>query len=234
MFKRSQRQVADSSRHWYQDKYQHVLVQRNIMALLTVVALGVALVAVFAVSRLAPLKSVEPYLLQMDEKTGLTQKVEPISRGTYASNEAVDRYFIANYLRYYEGYNPTTRIFNDNVVRLMSSTGVFVQYRRGINPANKDSVAAQLGTRGQRAVKINSIQYLKNEKAGAENATTPDRIMQVRLTTTDITPNSSDQAVAWVATITFHYAQLNLNGEDQLLNPLGFQVINYQIMREIV
>ena len=91
MLKRTQRQVSDSSRHWYQDKYQHVLVQRNLLALISLISMAVALVAVFTVARLAPQKSVEPYLLQVDEKTGITRKVEPISRTELANSDAVNR-----------------------------------------------------------------------------------------------------------------------------------------------
>ena len=74
MFKRSQKETSESSKHWYQDKYQHVLTQRNVLALIAMLALSTSIVAVFGILRLAPLKSVEPYLLQIDEKTGITQE----------------------------------------------------------------------------------------------------------------------------------------------------------------
>lgn len=234
MFKRSQRQVADSSKHWYQDKYQHVLVQRNMFALVALVALAVALIAVFTVARLAPLKSVEPYLLQIDEKTGITQKVEPISRNQFAANQAVDRYFVSTYIRMRETYNPTTRLYNDNVVRVMSTQPVFYTYRRQADPSNEESLAAKLGTTGQRQVKINSINYISNPvPVGKDAPQTPEKIMQIRLTTTDILPNAGDTTQKWVATVTFMYASIDLNETEQLLNPLGFTVTNYQIQREL-
>jgi type IV secretion system protein VirB8 len=234
VLKRSQRQVADSSKHWYQDKYQHVLVQRNVLALISLVALVVAMVAVFAVTRLAPLKSVEPYLLQIDEKTGITQKVEPVSRAQYATNIAVDKYFIATYIRAREGYNPSILRYNDEIVRLMSSSDIFYIYRRSIDPANKESLAAKLGGVGQRVVKINTMNYITTPAPFDQKAeVTPDRIMQVRLTTTDILPNAADTSTQWLATVTFAYASLNLNDREQLLNPLGFRVSNYQIQREL-
>jgi type IV secretion system protein VirB8 len=233
VLKRSQRQVADSSRHWYQDKYQHVLVQRNLLALITLVAMGVALVAVFTVARLAPQKSVEPYLLQIEEKTGITQKVEPITKTELANNDAVNRYFVAQYVRAREGYNPTIRIYNDNLVRVMSNSNMFYQYRRTIDPANEASLAARLGGVGQRTTKINSMQYITNPVARGESGTTPERIMQVRFTTTNIMPNAADVTEQWIATITFVYADIELNETERLLNPIGFRVVNYQVEREI-
>ena len=234
VFKRPQRQ-GESSGHWYQDKYQHVLVQRNLLAVLCLASLVVALVAVFTVARLAPMKSVEPYLLQVEEKTGITQKVEPIARTELANSDAVNRYFVAHYLRTREGYNPTTINYNYDVVRVMSSPDVLYQYRRTIDASNADSMAARLGTGGKRTARINSMQYISNTRIGATKArTTPERIMQVRFSTTDEMPNAADLTQQWIATVTFVYADVDLNEAERLLNPVGFRIVNYQVEKEIV
>ncbi len=235
VFKRSQKNVSESSKHWYQDKYQHVLVQRNIFALVALCALGAALVAVIAVARLAPLKSVEPYLLQIDEKTGLTQKVEPISRNAYAANTAVDRYFTSMYIRVREGYNFSILRHNYEIVRLMSVPGVYNGYRRSVETSNPQSLAATLGAQGQRDIRIRSISYIQNPPLpnGRAEEKTPTKIMQARITTVDMLPGAGDVVQQWVVTINFEYASLNLNEEEQLLNPLGYTVTNYQIQREI-
>lgn len=234
MLKRTQRQVSDSSRHWYQDKYQHVLVQRNLLALICLISLAVALVAVFTVARLAPQKSVEPYLLQVEEKTGITQKVEPISRTELANSDTVNRYFVATYLRSREGYNPTIINYSYDVVRVMSSTDTFGQYRRTIDAANPESLTARLGAVGKRSVKINSMAYISNTRINNTQArTTPERIMQVRFSTTSEVPNAPDLTERWVATVTFVYADLQLNEAERLLNPIGFRVVNYQVEKEI-
>jgi type IV secretion system protein VirB8 len=235
VFKRSQQEVSDGSQHWYQDKYQHVLTQRNLLALITLVALVITLVAVFAVLRLAPLKSVEPYLLQIDERTGITQKVNPVSRNEYAANEAVDRYFTALYLRTRESYNATILRYNYNVVRLMSATDVFQEYRRQVDPSVEGSVAARLGNFGRRDVKIRSVAYITNPTDQYQKKTAvPDyKIIQARITTTDMQNNQSDAQQNWVVTITFEYATLAITEAEQWINPLGYQVISYQIQREI-
>lgn len=234
MFKRSQKNVSEGSKHWYQDKYQHVLVQRNVFALVAVCALVAALVAVFAVARLAPLKSVEPYLLQIDEKTGITQKVEPISRNEYAANEAVDRYFISMYIRTRESYNFSILRYNHNIVRLLSTPEVYYGFRRTTDASQPQSLAATLGANGQRDIRIRSISYIKNPGIPNEEAEkTPGKIIQALITTVDMMPNSSDVVQQWVVTINFEYASLKLNEEEQLLNPLGFSVTSYQIQREI-
>lgn len=235
VFKRSQKEVSDGSKHWYQDKYQHVLVQRNVLALVAICALAAALIAVLAVARLAPLKSVEPYLLQIDEKSGITQKVEPVTRQQYAANDAVDRYFTSLYLRVREGYNFSILRYNYNIVRLMSTPEVYNGFRRAVDATNPQSLAATLGAQGHRDVRIRSISYIQNPPlpGGRAQEKTPTKIMQARITTVDMIPNAADVVQQWVVTINFEYASLNLNEEEQLLNPLGYTVTSYQIQREI-
>ena len=234
--KRKQQDVSDGSKHWYQDKYQHVLTQRNMLALIAIVSLLAAMVAVLAVMRLAPLKSVDPYLIQIDEKTGITQRVQPISRAEYASDQAVDKYFTSVYLRMRESYNINILRYNYNVVRLMSTADVFRRFRYLVDPANDESFAKRLGATGQRDVKIRSIVYITNpadKKKKAAEDTTDQKIMQARITTTESMPNQPDKETYWVVTITFEYADLSLNQDEQLLNPLDYTVTSYQIQPEI-
>lgn len=235
MFKRSQQDVSDSSKHWYQDKYQHVLTQRNMLALIALVSLGAALMSVFTVMRLAPLKTVEPYLIQVEEKTGVTQRVIPLSRKDYAANQAVDRYFTALYIRMRESYNINVLRYNYNVVRLMSMPALFGQFRRAADAKNTTSIAARLGAFGQRDVRIRSMAFINNPppKAGTKETATPAKIIQAAVTTVESTPNQPEKEERWTITITFEYADLNLNAEEQILNPLGYTVSSYQIQPEV-
>jgi type IV secretion system protein VirB8 len=237
MFKRSQQDVSDGSKHWYQDKYQHVLTQRNMLALIAVISLIAAAMGVFAVMRLVPLKTVEPYLVQVEEKTGVTQRVIPLSRKDYAANQAVDRYFTATYIRMRESYNINILRYNYNVVRLMSMPGVFNRFRREVDPKKDDSIASRLGTFGQRDIRIRSMVYITNpaerNKAKSKSDAVQSKIIQANVTTTESSPNSPDKESRWVITVTFEYADLGLNQEEQILNPLGYTVSSYQIQPEI-
>jgi type IV secretion system protein VirB8 len=234
MFKRKQQDVSDGSKHWYQDKYQHVLTQRNILALVALCANIAAIVAVFALMRLAPLKTVEPYLLQMDEKTGITQRVIPITRRDYTANEGVDRYFTAQYLRVRESYNVNILRYNYNIVRLMSTEPIFNVFRRFSNPDNEEGFVKRLGALGQRDIRIRSMVYITNPvDAKGRTGTPPNtKIIQARVTALESMPNKAPEESMWIITITFEYADLDLNVDDQLLNPLGYTVTSYQIQPE--
>lgn len=234
MAKRSQKEASESSQHWYQDKYQHVLTQRNVLALVALVALVTALLAVFTVLRLAPLKSVEPYLLQIDDKTGIAQRVNPVTRNEYAANEAVDRYFTSQYLRMRETYNPSILMYNYNGVRVMSEPKVFSEYRRQVDASVEGSLANRLGPTGRRDIKIRSLVYITNPVNRGQKAQSANtKIIQARITTSDTFSNSTDIETQWIVTVTFEYANLALNDQEQWINPLGYQVTSYQVQREI-
>jgi len=235
MFKRKQQDVSDGSKHWYQDKYQHVLTQRNILALIAMGSLVAATVAAFAVMQLAPLKSVEPYLIQIDEKTGITQRVNPIGRNEYAADKSVDRFFTATYLRMRESYNYNILRYNYNVVRLMSTAAVFGKFSRDVRPDNEEGFVKRLGALGQRDVRIRSMIYIDNpvKKSGKADAPSASKILQARITTSEVMPNAAAMEQMWVVTVTFEYADLNLNEQEQLYNPLGYTVTSYQIQPEV-
>lgn len=236
MFKRKQKAVSESAKNWYQDKYQRVLVQRNILALLALVALVLALVSVLAVRNFAPLKTVEPFLLQLDEKSGIVRTVEPASRNALAASEAVDRYFLSRYITARESYNFSILRSNYNLVRVMSTPEVFYVFRRLVDPSNPESLAARLKVTGQRDIRFTSISYISNPplRGGAVDRS-PSKIMQARIVASDTIPGEMQDIVKtnYIATVTFEYRTIEMNPEDMLLNPLGFLVLNYQIQQEV-
>jgi type IV secretion system protein VirB8 len=139
-FKRKDNTTEEPA-HWYKDQYQHMVVQRNVLAFLTLGALIASVICVFFVMRIAQVKTVEPYVVQIDDKSGIVQLVEPISRNQYAANEMIDRFFVAQYINSRESYNITVLRYNYNVVRVMSTIEVFNNFRRDVSPSVPTSAA---------------------------------------------------------------------------------------------
>src|SRR5712671_751378 len=86
-------------KNWYKDRYQHVLVQRKILSAIALAALACTLVAVAYSAYLTPLKTVEPFVVQVDQKSGIVQMVDPLTVPELTANEAVNNYFIVQYIR---------------------------------------------------------------------------------------------------------------------------------------
>lgn len=225
--------TSSTKRDWAADKYQTIVVQRNILALLTLAALAVSTIAVLSVYSLTPLKSVEPYLLTIDEKTGYTRKVEPVSRNRYASNEAIDRYFLTKYIQARESYTAEFLKHNQNIVRVMSDQKVYYKYYQHISKQNAKSLPALLGDSGTREVRIRSISYIKNPTIPGKARVTPSKIAQIRFVVLDSFGGTRLPPEELVATVQFEYAQLDLTEEEQLVNPLSFTITSYQVQREL-
>lgn len=220
--------------NWYKDQYQHMLVQRNMLAILTLCALLAAVACVFLVMTVAKNKTVEPYVIQIDERSGMVQMVDPVSRNEYAASELIDRYFVAQYLNARESYNVSVLRYNYNVVRVMSALDVFGTFRSQVAPGNPTSAAAILKNTGQRQVRIRSLAYIQNPPPPYGKAeTSPAKIMQARIQLRDVGAGGADITENYIVTITFEYTKLQLNEEERLINPLGFTVTHYQIQQEI-
>ena len=232
-FKRNVESAEETS-HWYKDQYQHMVVQRNVLAFLTLAALIASTVCVILVNRIAEVKTVEPYVVQIDDKSGLVQLVEPVSRNEYAANEMIDRFFVAQYINSRESYNLSILRHNYNVVRVMSTVPVFNVFRRDVSPNVPTSAAAVLGNDGIRTVTVKSVAYIQNPSIPTTKAkTTPEKIIQARIQLRDTRENGQDVIDNFIITITFQYAQIELNEAERLINPLGFTVTQYQVQREI-
>lgn len=232
-FKRKE-ETAEETSHWYKDQYQHMVVQRNVLAFLTLAALVASVVCVILVNRIAEVKTVEPYVVQIDDRSGIVQLVEPVSRNEYAAKEMVDRFFVAQYINARESYNLSILRYNYNVVRVMSTVPVFTNFRRDVSPNIPTSAAAVLGTDGLRTVRIKSVAYIQNPSVpNNSDKTTPEKIIQARVELRDTRENGQEVVDNFVITVTFQYAQIELNEEERLINPLGFTVTHYQVQREI-
>jgi len=206
-----------NSKNWYKDRYQYVLVQRKILVLITSLSLIASLVTVAVIARLTPLKTVEPFVIQVDQKTGITQTVNQMTVKEITANEAVNNFFIVQYIRARENYINTDLNRNYNMVRLMSeSSKVYGEFVRAANPNNPRSNAARLGIAGTRTVKFKSITYLSPQQ------------VQARVLVEEKSENNLAQQNL-IILLTFEYVNMALTLEERYINPLGFRVIDYRI-----
>ena len=103
------------------------------------------LIAMLVIANLTPLKSVEPFLIQVDSKSGITQLVDPVSVKEITGLEAVNNYFIVQYIRARENFSSRDIARSYATVRVMSEpTKVYSQFKREANPSNPNSAVAAM------------------------------------------------------------------------------------------
>ncbi len=214
-------QDQSETKNWYKDRYQYVLVQRKLLVLITFLSLLSTLATVYVISTLTPLKTVEPFVIQVDQKTGIVQTVDPLTATELTANEAVNNFYIVQYIRARETYSTADLARNYETVRVMSESGrVYPEFIAQQSPNNPASNAARLGATGVRTVKFRSFTYLN-----------PSTI-QVRV----LIEEKNESGVFnffRIVTLEFQYVKMALTMEERYLNPLGFRVTSYRTDEEI-
>lgn len=209
------------NKNWYKDRYQSVLLQRKLLVVLSLVSGVCSFATIIVISQLTPLKTIEPFVIQVDQKTGITQTVDPLTVKELTANEAVNNYFVVQYMRAREKYNINDIAQNYNLVRIMSESGkVYPQFVRDADPNNPRSNAARLGSFGERTIKFKSITYLGPQLA------------QIRFYVEEKGQNTTIQHK--IAILAFEYVKMSLTSEERYLNPLGFRVTDYRVDEDVM
>ncbi len=207
---------------WEHDRVRAALRSRKLAWAVASGACGVAVVAVAAVAMLAPLKTVAPYVIRVDRSTGETQIVTALKGpGTRTYDEAVNRFFVSQYVRLREGWLPQAARDNAYGVTLMSAQPEQARYLAFMAATNKNSPQVRIGDSGFVAVSVRSISFLSPTVA---------QVRFSKVTTIGTTPPTVEN---WLATLTFQFTSAPELERDRLLNPLGFQVLNYQADPEV-
>ena len=217
-----------TKKNWYEDRYQTIIIQRNFLIILIILSLAGVIFSTLAVIKVTSSKNIEPFVIEIEKKTGITNVVRPLLKDKILQDEAITHYFIMKYINAREGYNPASFDHNySNVVRLLSSSSVYSEYRKFISSENPRN-PTKLGKSNIRTIKIKSTSFLK----------TTDEIkgktIQVRFTTTDQNSRSNSTVKHLIATINFDIGDLKLTSVDREINPLNFQVIGYTVDDEII
>ncbi|HDQ4465211.1 TPA: type IV secretion system protein [Pseudomonas aeruginosa] len=207
---------------------------------LAIVFAVLAFMAVGAVLGLTPLKTVEAFLVRVDNNTGFTDVV-PVVKGRMGSadeQDVQDEFWLATYVRFRESYTFAGSDVNYSMVRLLSYSGTFGEYRNF--QLSSKGYTQVLGDLRQLRVDINNIVFLDGE-GDAPGAVVPRgakyRTAQVRFTKTVLDRNGMPvlgmAPVTWLGTISFDYANSPKNRKQRWLNPLGFGVAAYSVAQEI-
>lgn len=208
------------TRNWYSDRYENAVLVRNFLFLVTIVALLGVAAAVFTVGQLAASKTVEPYIIEVEERTGITTLMNQNSVERFTQQDAVIRYFIWKYIQARENYNVADYEYNyGQVVRLMSSNDVYRTFYQKISGTGEDTPTA-LGRTMQKKVTAKSTTFLAPKK------------VQVRVMI-ETTGGQAPTTAHRIITMDFSFVDLELSMPDRLVNPLGFQVTAYSIVEDV-
>ncbi|WP_195886773.1 virB8 family protein [Bartonella doshiae] len=200
----------------------HGMRQRMRIALALTVLFGLITIALaLAVAALTPLKTVEPFVIRVDNSTGIVDTVSALKETPNDYDEAITRYFASKYVRARESFQISEAENNFRLISLLSSPEEqtrFARWYAGNNPESPQNIYQNMTA----TVTIKSISFLSKN------------LIQVRYYKTVRELNGKENISHWVSILNFSYINARISTEDRLVNPLGFQVSEYRSDPEVI
>ncbi|EAJ2870929.1 type IV secretion system protein [Campylobacter upsaliensis] len=208
----------------YEASFRYLIEQSNKRAwLISFIAIFIASLSLIAVVLLTPLKTIEPYVIRVDNTTGMVDILTLLDEKEITQNEALDKYFISQYIKAREGYYYELLNQDYLLTQLMSSENVANEYRALYEGDNaRDQVL-----KNSNEVSVQILSVVLGESNGVKTST-----IRANITTKNLSSRGTSQATK-VITLSYDYTLGKASEENRLLNPLGFKVLTYRIDNEV-
>ena len=208
-------QSVKEVRNWYEERFDNITVQRNLLFILLLVLLCLSIVSIGVVAYVINTKRFDPFVIQIDDTTGMAKIVNPINLEILNGNEALAQYFIKKYIVARETYNPVdfTTLAKDTV-KLLSANSIYWEYR-GYLRNEATNPAIKYGQKNTTFLVVKSWSKLNANK------------YILRFSTNETA--QSRRTYNKIAVVEFKYIPMELTEKDKDINPLGFQVTGYRV-----
>ena len=176
-----------------------------------------ALVAIGAVAGLTPLKTIKPFVVRVENATGIVDVVSELGNAKTNYDEAINKFFIQWYVRYRQAYSAELMEDYYFAVGALSSPLEQKRYLEQIETSNSESPIKLYGKTSRVRIDVKSISFLQ------------PNVALVRYT--KILEHGAEQAekTHWAATVTFQYSGTPASEKSRGVNPLGFEVTDYRV-----
>jgi type IV secretion system protein VirB8 len=216
--------VFEAAMDWEASKMELLEKSEHRAWFVAKVALGVTVLSIAAIAMMMPLKESVPYVIRVDNVTGVPDIVTVMTDKQVTGDEIMDKYWVAQYVRARETYDWYTLQRDYNTVGLLSSPSVGKDYADLFE--GKDALDKKYGKTVRASVEILSVVPGVNKTATVRFTKTTKR--------TDA-EGSPGEPTKWIATLAYEYRSAALIKEStRLVNPFGFQVLSYRVDPEIV
>ncbi|WP_168463797.1 VirB8 family type IV secretion system protein [Wolbachia endosymbiont of Ctenocephalides felis wCfeT] len=213
----------DQDINWNTSRYSTVVAQRNVLLLFALILLATISISILAIFKISTSSTVEPFVIEIEKKSGIVQLVDPVTVKQYSADEVLNNHFISEYIKAREVFDPYHYNYNYYTkVRLFSSSNVYNEFRSYIRSQNMDDLFNLYSDFIKTEFKIRSIQKLGSD------------IFQVRFTVEFTKKDGTSTKKNKIVLMSYRYASLEMDDQQRYVNPLGFQVISYRVDDEYV
>ncbi len=208
-------QEVKKLRNWYEERYDNITVQRNLLFLLLLILLCLSIISIGVVAYVINTKRFDPFVIQIDDTTGIAKVVNPLTSSILSGNEALAQYFIKKYIIARETYNPVDFSTEaKRIVRLLSSNSIYWDYRGYLKNEAVDPTI-KYGQKNTTYLLVKSWSKLADKKY----------IMRFSINETA----GAMKVFNKIAVVEFQYLPMELTESDKDVNPVGFQVTGYRM-----
>ena len=202
-------------RNWYEERFENITVQRNLLFVLLLILLCLSIVSVVVVAYVVNTKRFDPFVIQIDDTTGMAKVVNPINSSVLSGNDSLAQYFIKRYVISRETYNPVDfETEAMKTVRLLSSSSIYWSYR-GYLKSNEVNQTIKYGQKNTTFLIVKSWSKLDAKK------------FMLRFSVNETAGNR--MVFNKIAVVEFDYLPMELTDTDRDTNPIGFQVTGYRV-----
>lgn len=209
------------SASWDHDRFVAANRSKRLAWTVAIIASGLTITSIAAIVMLTPLKTVAPYVITVDKATGaseITAQMSGDNQITY--NEAVAKYFLADYVRNREGWIPQARKeFFEGVLAMSSreEQARWTAFYSKDNPSSPQNVFTDLDTV---FIAVKSVIFVS------------DSVAQIRFTKS-LQQGSRVTDTQAIATVTYDTTDTPTTEQQRFKNPLGLEVQTYRADLEV-
>lgn len=195
---------------------------RTLAWFVTTIFGAVALISLTVLLMLVPLKSFEPYIVEVDTNTGYVEVKSGLTRPLSLTEEqAVTQANIVRYVRAREGYDPYRISENYRLAALLSTARAAKDLQSLYSSGNPKNPKRIYGDSTEVLVRIKSVNF-PNDTTAIVRFSTEERTSVDSLTR------------HYASVVRFRYTDTPTANKWRFENPLGFQVYHYRREQETV
>jgi type IV secretion system protein VirB8 len=186
-----------------------------------------AVASSLGIALMMPLKRVEPFVVRVDNTTGIVDVVPMTVEGA-APGEAVTRYFVSHYVTICERFNLATAESDYEECGAFHATARNQEWYSAWARTNPNSPLNLHADGSSVRAEVESVSFFTRATGIADLAQVRYRKVARH------GMGAAEQASHWIATVNFAYADLAKEPRIRRWNPLGFKIVEFHAEPEVI
>jgi type IV secretion system protein VirB8 len=215
------------AKSWEADKLREAIQSGNRWFKAFWAAMALLGCAIAALIGLTPLKTTLPYVVRLDNSTGIVDVV-PVYKGEGEAPELVTRHLLTHYQTARERFFYATAETDYETVGAFNNAKLNAEWSNDWMEVNPESPLVKYKDGTTVTVHVKGITFLEPESGAKDTA-------QIRFTTEKRQGgNAAPQVTHWLSTVKFAYGEPSKDDKVRGMNPMGLRIMTYQKEPEVI